>query len=86
MATQTFALTPTWQRIVLAAEDLHLVTLNSIAAAEIAASTDGAAPEGAGHRIEGRDRYTRADIGPGAVWARSADGSMDEATIVVSLS
>ncbi|OYD53065.1 hypothetical protein CGK74_14555 [Thauera propionica] len=75
-----------WQRIVLAAEDLHLVTLNSIAAAEIAASTDGEAPEGSGHRLEGRDRYTRADIGPGAVWARSADGSMDEATIVVSLS
>lgn len=86
MTTKTFPLTSTWQRIALAAEDLHLVTVASLNAAEIATSTDEDAPDGLGHRLEAGGRYSRDDLGPGAIWARVAPGALDSTTIVASVS
>lgn len=87
MATTEHTLSPTWTRVTLEAETLHRVTCNSTGAVEIGIGTDSTAPAGSGHPLTATAHMTGEDIGPGAVWARAAPGTVpSDSTLIVTAS
>ena len=85
MPTSNITITGSWTQLATDTNTDLLATFDENIAVEVASTATNTAPTVTGHRLSNQSAITRAVIGSGYVWARTAAGSVpSQISVIVS--